>query len=127
MKQKKIVFDLDNTLCSRPDDVEHLGIDKYNYCFPISNMVEFCNKLYNGGHYVIIWTSRGMTSLDGNERLINEILKPITKYQLKEWGVKYHELRMGKPHYDVFICDKAVNPHQFDFDTFKSETYNLIY
>ena len=27
--------------------------------------------------------------------------------QLKDWGCKYHELIMGKPHADYFIDDKA--------------------
>ena len=30
-----------------------------------------------------------------------------TKKQLDEWQVKYHELRFGKPHADVFIDDRA--------------------
>jgi hypothetical protein len=30
--------------------------------------------------------------------------------QLDAWGVKYHELRLGKPVYDLFIDDKAMNP-----------------
>ena len=37
----------------------------------------------------------------------------VTEKQLASWGVKYHELKMGKPHYDLFICDKAVNTTDF--------------
>jgi len=29
--------------------------------------------------------------------------------QLKEWGCKFHELKMGKPAYDLFIDDKNIN------------------
>ena len=33
----------------------------------------------------------------------------LTVQQLKDWNVKYHELIMGKPSYDVIIDDKAYN------------------
>ena len=36
-----------------------------------------------------------------------EVLFELTKQQLDDWGVKYHELIMGKPHADYFIDDKA--------------------
>ena len=36
-----------------------------------------------------------------------EVLFDLTKQQLDDWGVKYHELIMGKPHADYFIDDKA--------------------
>ena len=28
--------------------------------------------------------------------------------QLKKWKVKFHELRFGKPSYDVFVDDKSI-------------------
>ena len=30
-----------------------------------------------------------------------------TKAQLKNWGLKFHKLLMGKPSYDIFIDDKS--------------------
>ena len=30
----------------------------------------------------------------------------FTKKQLKDWGLKFHELKFGKPSYDVFVDDK---------------------
>jgi len=33
--------------------------------------------------------------------------------QLIEWGAKYHQVKLGKPHYDLFICDKAINTDVF--------------
>ena len=32
----------------------------------------------------------------------------LTCQQLSEWGAKYHELRVDKPFYDLFIEDKAL-------------------
>jgi len=41
----------------------------------------------------------------------------LTKQQLDSWGCKYHEVRLGKPSYDIWIDDKAFNDeHFFDFD-----------
>jgi len=38
-------------------------------------------------------------------RLIGLIL---TQQQLSDWGCKYHELRVDKPFYDLFIEDKSL-------------------
>ena len=44
--------------------------------------------------------------------------------QLKKWGVKYHELIMGKPYGDFFIDDKAHNDFfwkwKFEYENFDS-------
>jgi hypothetical protein len=61
--------------------------------------------LYDEGHTIIYWTARGATTgLDWSE---------LTKTQLDFWGCKYHELRMGKPMYDVWVDDKAINDKAF--------------
>jgi len=109
-KQKKVVaFDLDDVLCSRPEGIEHLGIEKYKQCYPNEYYVNLVNILYNKGYKIVIYTARGMTSLDGDIPLIYEKLYPTTKTQLEEWGVKFDELIMGKIHYDILIDDKAIN------------------
>ena len=33
----------------------------------------------------------------------------LSKKQLKKWGLKYHVLYFGKPSYDLFVDDKALN------------------
>jgi hypothetical protein len=33
----------------------------------------------------------------------------FTEKQVNDWGVKYHELKLGKPAYDLFIDDRAIN------------------
>ena len=37
----------------------------------------------------------------------------IWEAQMKEWKAKFHELKLGKPMYDLFICDKAVNSRDY--------------
>lgn len=109
MSDKKIVaFDLDDTLCYRPKEVENLGPDKYAHCQPIPEMIELVNELYDKGHTIYIYTARGMMTLNGDLKKIHEKLYQQTMNHLEEWGVKHHGLFMGKLHYDYLIDDKAV-------------------
>ena len=68
---------------------------------PIPENIAKINRLYDEGNEIIIWTARGtVTKIDWRE---------LTEKQLKEWGVKYHELKFGKPNYELLIDDKAIN------------------
>lgn len=119
--KKIIAFDLDDTLCYRPKDVEHLGKDKYNFCKPIEQMVGLCNKLYDQGHSIVIYTARGMMTFNGDVKKIYENLYDKTISDLNSWGVKYNQLVMGKIHYDYLIDDKAL-----DLEFAKNNLLNLI-
>jgi hydroxymethylpyrimidine pyrophosphatase-like HAD family hydrolase len=81
----RIVCDLDGTLCS----IEQ----SYLMSQPKKDAIESINKYYNAGHVVIIHTGRHWNHLQ------------FTIEQLKDWGVKYHSLVMGKPVGDVYIDD----------------------
>ena len=108
-KQKTIAFDLDDVLCHRPNQFENLGPSKYNYCIPNDEMIELVNSLYDDGHKIVIYTARGMSQFNGNVTEIYSQLYIKTLKHLDEWGLKYHQLVMGKIHYDVLIDDKVVN------------------
>ena len=91
-----IYIDIDETICHYPG-----GKRQYNLAWPIKENIEKANKLYDEGHTIIYWTARGsITKIDYNE---------LTRKQLADWGVKHHDLRVNKPYYDLFICDKAMN------------------
>ena len=105
----KLAFDLDDCICSRPDNIEHLGAEKYNHCKPINSMIEIVNECYNQGHHITIYTARSMTTFSGDVNKIYSELYNITINHLNEWGVKFHHLVMGKLHYDLLIDDKAIN------------------
>jgi len=107
-----LAFDLDDCLCERPKDKEHLGTEKYKYCTPIKEMVNIVNECYDEGHYIKIYTARGMTTFSNNVTKIYQNLYNLTKNHLDEWGVKYHELIMGKEHYDLLIDDKVINSYK---------------
>lgn len=94
-----IYVDIDNTICLTN------GMD-YPGSKPIAENIARVNELYDEGHTIVYWTARGMKSG------IN--WRELTENQLKEWGAKYHELRLDKPPYDVFIDDRTINT--FDWE-----------
>lgn len=108
-KQKIIAFDLDDVLCHRSNQFENLGPLKYSYCIPNKKMIELVNSLYDDGHKIVIYTARGMTQFNGNVIEIYGQLYTKTLNNLDEWGLKYHQLVMGKIHYDVLVDDKVLN------------------
>ena len=98
----KIYVDIDDTICYYDEIVitREKGKD-YSSAKPYKERIEKINKLYDEGHEITYWTARGtMTGI----KWFNVTLK-----QLKEWGCKFHELKMGKPYYDLFIDDKNIN------------------
>ena len=94
-----VYVDIDETICETPDN------RNYELSTPNKYRIEKINALYDRGHTIIYWTARGTGSgIDWRE---------TTEKQFKDWGVKYHELKLKKPIYDLFICDKAVNSIDF--------------
>jgi len=91
-------IDIDNTICT---DVA----GQYYKACPFRERIDKINKLYDQGNTIIYWTARGT--------ITNINWLQLTKDQLSQWGAKYHDVRVGKPHYDYFICDKAINSADF--------------
>ena len=97
------VFDIDGTICKKLCELEN---EDYKESTPYEERIEKINKLYDEGHTIIYQTARGMgRSQNENPSLFEN----LTQKQLQEWGVKYHELKLGKPMYDLFIDDKNIN------------------
>ena len=92
-----IYVDIDDTICYYLTG----NIGNYKLAHPWPEKIETINRLYDAGHTIIYWTARGTVSG------INWF--ELTLKQLNEWGCKFHELKMGKPAYDLFIDDKNIN------------------
>lgn len=108
-KLKTIAFDLDDVICYRPKEYEHLGPNKYDYCEPDQSVIDLVNFLYEDGNKIVIYTARGMSQYNGNVALVYSELYSKTIQQLNNWGLKYDQLIMGKIHYDLLVDDKALN------------------
>jgi hypothetical protein len=94
-----IYVDIDDTICKSEEKINLEN--KYSSSFPIHKNIDIINKLYDNGHTIIYWTARGTLS--------NKNYFDLTYKQLITWGVKFHELRMGKPAFDLLIDDKTLN------------------
>ena len=95
-----IYVDIDGTICTeinqRPKTKHHYELHK-----PLHDRIAIINKLYDDGHTVKIFTGRGSaTGIDWRD---------FTSEQLEGWGVKYHELILGKPVCDYIIDDKNIS------------------
>jgi len=94
-KDKTFCIDIDGTICTENPHI------KYEYAKPVQKVIDKINKLFENGNTIKLHTARGAAS--GTD------WKEITEKQLEEWGVKYHELIMGKPYADYYIDNKAVD------------------
>jgi hypothetical protein len=91
---KVYAIDIDGLLCN-----ETLG--DYEKAVPDVNSINRVNNLYDLGNTIKIFTGRGSaTGIDWRE---------FTHNQLKSWGVRYHELILGKPVCDIIVDDKAIS------------------
>jgi len=94
-----LYVDVDETICITPPDRD------YTKSVPIEDRIKKINSFYDKGHTVVYWTARGTTSgIDWTE---------LTVMQLKKWGAKYNRVSLGKPHFDLYICDKVMNSDRF--------------
>ena len=94
-----IYVDIDETICVSPPNRD------YSQAVPIANHISKINQLYDSGNTIVYWTARGTGSgIDWRE---------VTERQFETWGVKYHDLKFGKPIYDLFVDDKNINCERF--------------
>ncbi len=113
-EQRRIVMDLDGTLCEQVDTrSSEKGVHAYAFAAPMVDVIERVNRLYDKGWHVTIFTARGMRTFNGNIHAVVRALWTLTDTWLKENGVKYHELRFGKPPGDVYVDDRGMRPDEF--------------
>lgn len=113
MYNKRIVIDLDDTICTTKDR-------DFANSKPKKNVIDKVNYFYSLNFEIIIQTARGQISCKG------DYLKADKKYrsQIENWlrinGVKYHELTFNKILAQFYIDDKSLTPYAFS--SLKTET-----
>ena len=102
MKKKQIfIIGIDGTICQTSNR-------NYINSIPDHMIINSINKLYEHGHEIHYFTSRGsLSGKDWNE---------FTYRQLRMWGVKYNTLNIGKPYYDYWVDNKSINIDDDDYD-----------
>lgn len=91
------VFDIDDTILF----TGYKDTGSYLLEYFDRDMVEKINKLHDMGHRIILHTGRHWDKLE------------FTEEQLKEVGIKYHNLVMGNIPADYYVNDKAMTPQEF--------------
>jgi len=109
MENKTYVVDIDGTICTQSEG----DAPDYSEAYPIRVRIEAINSLYDQGATIIYCTARGMGRTSGNQIASIALFYQDTANQLEEWGVKYHQLCLGKPAGDVYIDDKAINANDY--------------
>mgnify|MGYP001471382906 FL=1 len=102
MKKMIICFDIDNTICKTK------GND-YQNAKPYKGIIKKINNLYDRGYFIKLHTSRYMGR---NNENINKVKKQgylKTLKQLKKWELKFNQLIMGKPSFDLLVDDKSID------------------
>lgn len=93
---KTFVVDIDGVVATLTPD------NDYRLSGPITATIDAINLLFDRGHRIVMLTARGSaTGIDWRE---------VTRDQLSRWGLKYHELRFGKPAADYYVDDRMIAP-----------------
>ena len=100
------VFDIDGTICTVTDG-------EYTKAQPLNGRIKRINDLYEEGHTNIFQTARGMGRSNNSSAFAHAKFFELTQRQLREWGVKYHSLFLGKPAGDVYVDDKGISDESF--------------
>tara|TARA_Y100000389_G_scaffold147641_1_gene146571 strand:- start:42147 stop:42524 length:378 start_codon:yes stop_codon:yes gene_type:complete len=109
---KIIMFDIDDTIVKTTNA-------NYSSSKPIKKRINQINKLYENGHYIKIFTARYMGRNKENSNLVKKNFYKKTYKQLLSLNLKFHELIMGKPTYDIHVDDKSYNAKE-------KKTFNMI-
>lgn len=113
MEKTKIVFDVDDTICS---NVRRLG---YENCVPDFEVIKKINHLHDDlGFSIVLHTARGMVSCNGDIDKIIAKNKKVLEDWLERYDVHYDELIFCKPIADLYVDDKALNVAEFKTEDF---------
>lgn len=120
-KIKKLVIDLDDTICKTING-------DYLNSLPNDDVISKICEYKKIGFQIIIFTSRNMRSYKGNIGLINANTIPLIIKWLEKHKVPYDEIIVGKPwpsYGGFYVDDKAIRPDEFVKLSYK-EIQNLI-
>lgn len=109
--RKRIVIDLDGTLCGPP-----LVKGDYSTCPPISEVVAALARYRADGFYVIVATARQMRTHANNVGAINAHTLPAVIEWLGRHAIPYDEIHVGKPwcgYEGFYVDDRSIRPDEF--------------
>lgn len=99
---KKICFDIDGVICNNT-------WGDYDNAIPNLKSIKKINHLFEMNNYIMLFTSRYFTTLNGDRDKIYNTYYKKTYDQMKSWNLNFHELILCKPEYDIYVDDKNLN------------------
>ncbi len=120
--KKTICIDIDGTVCSQTQG-------DYENAKPFQKALDIVNCLYDEGFEIVFFTARFMGRYKGDLEKVYQQGYDFTFNQLKEWGVKFHKLYLGKPSHHILVDDKALffNPNWEDiYNAIKAKESEFI-
>lgn len=106
---KRLVFDLDETLCSARDG-------DYANAEPKRDVIRKLREYKAQGFEIAISTARNMRSFAGEVDKIRAHTLPVILDWLARHEVPYDEVHVAKPwcgHEGFYVDDKAIRPQEF--------------
>ena len=106
---KRLVIDLDNTICETLDG-------DYQDSRPIVEVINRIHQYKAEGFEIVIYTSRNVRTFEGNIGKISAHTLPIIIDWLRKHRLPYDEIYVGKPwcgHEGFYVDDKAIRPSEF--------------
>lgn len=104
MEDKKIsiIYDLDETLCTKKKSHE-----TYSDVKPIIEMIEQLNEFHDMGYEIIIYTARNMVTQKNDIGKVLQNVGEVTLKWLRDNNVKYDSIMFGKSYGNLYVDDKA--------------------
>lgn len=106
---KRLVMDLDDTICRTVDG-------DYKHSIPIEGVAMRLREYKAAGFEIVINTSRNMRTYEGNIGKITAHTLPIIIDWLRQHNIPYDELHVGKPwcgYEGFYVDDRAIRPSEF--------------
>ena len=95
---KTFCIDIDGVIASIVPD------NDYRKAAPLERTIASINRLFDAGHRIVLFTARGSkTGIDWRD---------LTRRQMRDWGVRHHELNFGKPAADYYVDDRNLSIEQ---------------
>lgn len=103
-----LAIDIDDVICTN-----HRKLS-YDKCEPRKEVINKINELHDKlGFEIVLHTSRGMISCNGDINKAIEKNESILKEWLENNNVKYDKIIFGKPFADLYIDDRALDVIDF--------------
>ena len=105
---KRIIIDLDQTLCYSKGD--------YSNALPNKAVIDKLREYHALGFEVVVHTSRNVRTYEGNIGKINVHTLPVVLDWLQRHDVVFDEVIVGKPwcgNEGFYVDDRALRPDEF--------------